>query len=163
MLASVALPMHAHAQIPEATRTYDIPAGQLTAALNRFGRDAGIMLSFSTAMTDGLQTRGLQGSHDVAAGLQALLAGTGLQAVRQKNGGYVLQQGSESGAYETTLAPVTVSGARDVTTEGSGSYAARGASIMKGAQSLKDIPQSVTVITRQRMDDQGLNTLTEVL
>lgn len=166
VLTAAAVPTQAYAQSAQSAqsaRTYDIPAGPLTAALNRFGRDAGIMLSFSTSMTDGLQTSGLHGSHEVAAGLDALLAGTGLQAVRQKNGGYVLQHGSESGTYETTLAPVTVSGVRDVTTEGSGSYAARGASIMKGAQSLKDIPQSVTVITRQQMDDQGLNTLTEVL
>ena len=35
--------------------------------------------------------------------------------------------------------------------------------MFKGSQSLKDIPQSVTVVTRQRMDDQGLETLYDVL
>lgn len=162
LVPSVA-PTQVQAQTVEAARTYNIPAGPLTGALNRFGREAGIMLSFSTEMTDGRQTRGLQGTYTSSAGLDALLVETGLQVVKQKNGGYVLQHAAESTARETRLAPVTVSAVRDLSTEGSGSYAARGASIMKGAQSLKEIPQSVTVITRQQMDDQGLDTLTEVL
>ena len=44
-----------------ARKTYDIPAGSLEAALNRFGREAGILLSFPTELTSGLQTKGLQG------------------------------------------------------------------------------------------------------
>ena len=44
----------------------------------------------------------------------------------------------------------------DATTEGSGSYAARAVTIGKGTHTLKEIPQSVTVMTRKQMDDQDL-------
>lgn len=47
----------------------------------------------------------------------------------------------------------------DPTTEGSHSYAARAVTIGKGTHALKEIPQSITVMTRQQMDDQGLTDL----
>jgi outer membrane receptor for ferric coprogen and ferric-rhodotorulic acid len=67
---------------------------------------------------------------------------------------------------ETTLPTVTVTGQseRDPTTEGSGSYAARAATIGKGgARSLREIPQTVSVITRQQIEDQGLQSVSEAL
>lgn len=49
------------------------------------------------------------------------------------------------------------------TTEGTGSYGARSVTVGKGAQRLKDVTNSVSVITRERMDDQNLRTLDEAL
>ena len=40
---------------------------------------------------------------------------------------------------------------------------ARAVTVGKGEQAIKDIPQSISVITRQRMDDQNLNTVDDVL
>lgn len=50
------------AQEPEAVKQYNITPGPLTNRLNQFGRDAGILLSFSSEITNGLETRGVQGS-----------------------------------------------------------------------------------------------------
>ncbi len=50
---------------------------------------------------------------------------------------------------------------RNATTEDTGSYAARAVTITKGAQTLREIPQSVSVMTRQQMDDQGLTTIAD--
>ena len=91
-----------------APRTYDIPAGPLTAALKRFGLEAGILLSFSTEQTSGLQTPGLSGRHTVANALQALLAGTELAAVRQESGGWLLVRRPAQPTAATTSAPETV-------------------------------------------------------
>ena len=44
-----------------------------------------------------------------------------------------------------------------------GGYAADGVGITKGSASLRDTPQSVSVLTRQRLDDQNLRTLDEAL
>jgi len=65
----------------------------------------------------------------------------------------------------THLPAVTVTGDRidAVVTEGSGRYTAPAVTIGKSTQALKDIPQSVSVITRQRIDEQNLQTLSEVL
>jgi outer membrane receptor for ferric coprogen and ferric-rhodotorulic acid len=67
---------------------------------------------------------------------------------------------------EPTLPTVTVTGEseRDPTSEGSGSYAARAATIGKGgARSLREIPQTVSVVTRQQIEDQGLQSVSEAL
>ncbi|CAG9209135.1 hypothetical protein PSP6_280010 [Paraburkholderia tropica] len=64
------------------------------------------------------------------------------------------------------LPAVTVSGANDAdaTTEGSGSYAAKKATIGgKVAQSIKETPNSVSVLTRQQMDDQNVTTIQDAL
>nr|WP_238379992.1 TonB-dependent siderophore receptor [Janthinobacterium sp. Marseille] len=147
-----------------AVRTYTVPAGSLTSALNRFGRDAGIMLSFSSETTNKLQSKGLNGSYTITAGLQALLAGSGLEAVRQANGGYTLQASLQSSQQDAVLAPVTVRAQADETTEGSGSYTTRATGAgTRMSLSLRETPQSVSVISRQQMDDQNLVTLTDVL
>ncbi|MEW6465454.1 MAG: TonB-dependent siderophore receptor [Pseudomonadota bacterium] len=60
-------------------------------------------------------------------------------------------------APTTTLQPVTVSGEKE---EG---LRARRTTIGKGEQDLRDVPQSVTVVTEQLMDERNLTTLKEVL
>ena len=64
----------------------------------------------------------------------------------------------------TTLPTVNVTaGALDATTENSGSYTTGGVSIGKATRSLRETPQSVTVITRYRLDDQNLRTVDDAL
>lgn len=77
--------------------------------------------------------------------------------------GAMLLAGSLAATAETvapvqaTLTPVTVTGARD-----EGLRATR-TGIGKGDQALRDLPQSVTVVTEQLMDERQLTTLKEVL
>lgn len=61
------------------------------------------------------------------------------------------------------LDTVTIQAGGGGTTEGSGSYASGMASMLRGAASLPDVPQSVTVITRQAIEDQNLTTLEQTL
>lgn len=66
----------------------------------------------------------------------------------------------------SVLPTVTVSTKREVdaTTEGSTSYGAQAATIAgKVPQKLQEIPNSVSVITRQRMDDQNMTSLQDAL
>lgn len=52
----------------------------------------------------------------------------------------------------------------DATTEGSGSYAAQAATIAgKTPQALQEVPNSVSVVSRQRMDDQNMTTLQDAM
>jgi len=161
-----ALPRSAQAQ-PAATaaRSYAIPAGPLGSALNRLGRESGALITFAPELVGGVQTRGASGSLGMAQALDALLAGTGLQAVRDASGAYALQRVPEAqppaAGGAATLAAVTVMAAteRSATTEGTGTYAAQATSIFKGAKSLREIPQSVSVLTREQMDDQGITRL----
>ncbi|MEG1768174.1 MAG: TonB-dependent siderophore receptor [Comamonas sp.] len=154
-----------HAQ-SAATQRYDIPAGPLTATLNRFGVEAGIMLSLFTADTSGKQSPGVQGEMSVAQALAALLAGTGLDAVPRAGGGYLVRVTPVVGAA-TALSEVRVIAQAEQggATEGTGSYRALGRSATGTPLALgaKETPQSVTVFTRQRLDDQNVQTVNEAL
>jgi outer membrane receptor for ferric coprogen and ferric-rhodotorulic acid len=73
---------------------------------------------------------------------------------------------SSSSEEETVLPTVTVSAQseRDPATEGTGSYTTGATTTTtKLPLTLRETPQSITVITRQQMDDFGLNTIGDVL
>lgn len=72
---------------------------------------------------------------------------------------------STAGDEAATLPAVTVRGqVPGMPTEGTGSYTAAGAVVgSKIPATLKETPQSVSVITRQRMEDQNLTTLDQVM
>jgi outer membrane receptor for ferric coprogen and ferric-rhodotorulic acid len=65
---------------------------------------------------------------------------------------------------DTLMPSVTVTGTTDrVSTENSGSFGTRKATIFKGLESLREIPQPVTVLTRQFIEDRALLNLTDLL
>lgn len=172
--ALVAIPLLAvpHAALAQAARSYNIPAGTLEDTLNRFGRESGILLSFSTDTTAGLKSPGLQGSHTLRSGLDALLAGSGLQAAAQPNGSYVLVKSvaatdnrsvDPTADTEATLGTITVVGKGNSLTEGTGSYTTGAMSTAtKLPMTIRDTPQSLSVVTRQKIDDFAMQTIDDV-
>lgn len=81
-------------------RDYHIAPGNLEQALNQFGRESGALISFGSAVTQGLNSPGIEGQYDTAQGLEALLRGSGLQARQEADNAYSLQpmQASAPGA-----------------------------------------------------------------
>src|SRR5690606_23448705 len=75
------------------------------------------------------------------------------------------KDGEKSSQEAMTLPAVTVTGRVDaVATEGTGSYTTgETVAATRLPLSLRETPQSVTVITCQRMDDQQLNSVQDVL
>jgi iron complex outermembrane recepter protein len=176
LAAAFALPASAQAAgaAAAAQRAYDIPAGPLEAALNRFGREAGILLSFPTDTTAGLQSPGLRGRYGVAQALSALLQGTGLEAVAQPGGGYTLVKGAPPAAAaatpaarrETTLAAVNVRALPEqesATGPVSGYTAKRSLSAMKTDTPLLETPRAVSVITEEQIRDRKVRTVEEAV
>ena len=156
-LASSAAPV-------QAPQTWSINAGSLAQVLARFASDSGVTLQYSPELARGLSSPGLQGHFGIEEGFLKLLAGTGLQAVRRGDGVYGLEPLPQNNSGALNLAPLNISGRQvQATTEDSGSYTSNAATIGKSTHRLKDIPQSVSVITRKAMDDQRLDTLDEVL
>lgn len=151
----------------EPKRAYTIPADPLEQALTRFASTAGIELSVDSALLQGKTTHGLTGSFTVTEGFAQLLRGQGLQVIRNAGGVYSLQAVSVSSVESgntTTLPVMVVAAAADkgTATEGTGSYTTSQSSYGKG-QNLKELPQTVTVMTRQRIDDQQLKTLDNLM
>lgn len=139
-------------------RSYQIPAGPLTEALNAFGLAASVPLGGAMALTQGKTSPGLSGRYTVPEALTALLAGSGLAATRTPGGHYVLQQQASDPA---TLAPIAVVGAaaRDAD-----AFVARvSGSAFKSDTSLMETPRSVSVVTRAQMDTRGVTSMIEAV
>lgn len=153
------LPATAQAQSQAA---YEIAPGPLGNALTQFGVQAGVTISFDTEQARHLSSAGLKGSYTVEDGLARLLTNSGLRAERQANGGYVLVPVSRGTAV--VLGATNISGQiLGETTEGTGSYTTGSMSTgTKLPTSIRETPQSVTVVTRQRMDDQNMQSLEDI-
>lgn len=78
-------------------RVYHIAPSELETALNQFGREAGVLISYGSNVTNGLKTQGLEGSYTAEQALAHLLGGTGLQAKSDEQGGFTLQPANRSG------------------------------------------------------------------
>lgn len=160
-----------------AQRLFDIPAQPLPSALTLFGRQSGLQVSVPAALAQGRTSTAVSGSLAPLAALSQLLTGTGL-TYRISGNIVTLEPAPEASNGAISLGPVRVEGSgqgvagNDIptpktdraATDRSHSYAARGATVAgKTAQDLREIPQSVTVVTRQRMDDQNIVSLEDAL
>ncbi|UOD29582.1 TonB-dependent siderophore receptor [Massilia violaceinigra] len=177
LAATAAMPGAAlAADATPARKAYAIPAGPLEGALNRFGREAGILLSFPTATTAGLQSAGLNGNYSVNDGLAVLLQGSNLTAVAQANGGYVLvrQAPAPSAATAAAAAPARTQALSEITVtaraEGdspsaplAGYVAKNSSTASKTATATREMPQSISVVTRDNLDARGVSNLAEAL
>lgn len=167
LLGSLALALAplAQAQQQAAARHYQVAPGPLGTALSAFAAEAGVSISGAASLYAGVRSHGLHGSYTVADGFARLLDGSGLVAVDHGGGNYAVRP-SPSAADAATLPGIAVraTAERATSTEGTGSYTTPATASATGlVLSLRETPQSVSVITRQRMEDQDLLTVRDVL
>jgi outer-membrane receptor for ferric coprogen and ferric-rhodotorulic acid len=163
-----------------AAREFDIASGTLASALIRFGEQAGVQFTVAASLTANKQSPALKGRFTPEQGLRALLSGSGL-AFRFATPQTVVIEAAPQG--DRVLGPVRIegvtatagsggsgwgvgpNGSSDATaTEGSNSFAAAALTIGgKTAHSIKDTPQSVSVVTMKQIDEQHLDSITEVM
>ncbi len=143
--------------------SFDIPAGPLGAALTQFAATAGVTVSFDPANAAGQTTTGLQGRYSTDAGLQKLLTGSRLQAVRLASGSYSLLPRVEGAALQ--LGATTISGQVVESAYGpvDGYVASRSASATKTDTPILEIPQAINVVTADQVAVQGARNLTQAL
>uniref|UniRef100_UPI000D3F664D TonB-dependent siderophore receptor n=1 Tax=unclassified Variovorax TaxID=663243 RepID=UPI000D3F664D len=168
-----------HAQAPERAATvergYDIGPQSLGATLTRIATEGGQPISIDADLVRGLAAPAVRGSFTPEQAAQRALAGSGLQLVRTGNGALTVQRGpaapAAAPAHEAapgphTLPEVRVTDSVDASgaTEGTGLYTAATSNVGgKSAQSLREVPQSVSVVTRQQIEDLGMSTMTDAL
>jgi Fe(3+) dicitrate transport protein len=130
-------------------KAYHIAPASLENALNQFGREAGVLISFSSTTASGIQSKGLEGTYEPEQGLQALLEGTGLKARAEGQGAFSLQ-------------PVTASTAPASIELGTSSVV--GDWLGEAAQAdVFEHPGARDVIRREEFERQGATTAREVL
>lgn len=152
---------YAHAAAADTPVELAIAAQPLAQALNELARKTGTTFVAAPALLANKQAPALSGKLTLRQALDRLLAGSGLLA--HVDGDAITLTPAPKPGADSVLQEVQVNAKADQSTEGTGSYTARALTIGKGVQSLRETPQSVTVITRQRLDDQNLQTVGEVL
>lgn len=173
LLAGTALPLAAILPAPAIAQATEyqlaIPRQPLPRALAALSQKTGLQVFNSGEATYGLSSNPVSGRYSVDQAVARMLDGTGAFARRiGPNGITISVAGEAAPALGAAAAPGsvtldTVVLAAGATTEGGGSYASGQASIARDVTSLKELPQSVTVITRQTLEDQNLTTMEQAM
>ena len=136
--------------------TFILPAGPLANTLNAIAGQSGQIISLEPSLVQGKQAPSVIGQMPAEQAMQRALSGSDLQLRVTDQGNFSVEPIPENSAALQLGVTNIVERSTDATTEDSGSYAARAVTIGKGTHTLKEIPQSVTVMTRKQMDDQDI-------
>lgn len=151
------------------TNYYNISAGSLDQVLNRFAASSGILLAIDGSLTSGLTSSGLQGNYSLDSGLNAILSGSGLQAVSQGNGRYVLTKMQSQPKEDSVNLPVVKVSAESITSAGlpetyKGGQVARGGRLgVLGNTDIKDAPFNITAYTSELIKTQEARSVADLL
>ncbi|WP_229493848.1 TonB-dependent siderophore receptor [Massilia arenae] len=154
-----------------APRNFSIAAGPLNAVLARFSAESGVYVAANGALTADVSSPGVQGMLPPHEALSRLLAGSGLQAVSQGEGRYILQQAPAAPAAamprSATLPALPKVLVRADRTQAPGDVdgfvARRSSTATKTLTRLIENPQSVSVITADELASRKAETLDEAL
>ena len=168
-MAIMALPYEVFAESAiaagAAVQEFSILPNTLEDALKRFAQQSGIKILFDPAEMKGLMTQGLEGKFTVQAGLNQLLIGTSLQAVSQGDG-YAVKKSAGSPPPSGTALPagVTVLPSLVVSASRGRDYSvAESVTATKTNTLLRDVPQSITVVTQDLIKDQNMLSMGDVV
>ncbi|WP_244913684.1 TonB-dependent siderophore receptor [Pantoea coffeiphila] len=150
VVIAAALPMSG--AYAAATLAVSLPAQPLSTSLNQLARQAGVQLIAAPASLDGKTAPAVSGPMSLEQALGQLLAGSGLEW--KLIGGTVSITPSASGDGTLTVT-ASVSNAAAVPQQS--------LTATKTDTPLIEVPQSVSVITREQLDRQNVQTVTEAL
>jgi outer-membrane receptor for ferric coprogen and ferric-rhodotorulic acid len=165
-LTGIIIPSKASAQVT-ARYEFDIAAKPVRQAINEVAQVAGLSAVVSEAPGTAMLSRPVTGTMTVSEAMTRALQGSGL-SYRFANGDTIVVTQAAGGSTATdtagdaatTLNPIVLSGA---STEGSGSYTSDVATIGKTERRLREIPQSVSIITNQQIEDQDLTVINDII
>lgn len=163
---TLAAPPASAAEPAAGAQAHAIAPGPLSDALAQYAAATGVQLVYEQSTLAGLRSAGLQGRYSESEGFAQLLRGSGYEVVSQGSATYVLRKSAAPAQSSIALDAVTVTAAAlpSGVTEGSGSYAARSSNTStKLNLSQRETPQTVTVITREQMDDAGMTSVDDAL
>jgi iron complex outermembrane receptor protein len=153
-----------YAEDAAARRSYQVPAGSLSAALTRFAGLAGVNLSVDPALVSGRNSSGLSGEFGVEEGFARLLQGSGLQLQPMGEQAYMLIPAPEGGSLQ--LAPTSIlgtTGLADGDTYAGGQVARRGSQGLLGSRDFMETPFSMTTYTQEAVKNQQARTLGDLI
>lgn len=162
-------------------QNFAISKNSLNIVLKEFAIQTGITISYDAENLAKLKSNGIKGSYSVNQALEKLLQPHQLEFIRLDTGGYAIQKQKNQPISPKIVSLQPIHAQADATTKKNNSNITtpnetilptismtasndkQQAQIGKTPQDLKEIPQSVTVVSRERMDQQGLKTLDDVM
>lgn len=153
-----------YAEDSSARRSYQVPAGSLSAALTRFAGLSGVNLSVDPALVSGRSSSGLAGEYGVEEGFAYLLQGSGLQLQPMGEQAYRLVPAPDGSSLQ--LAPTSIIGSTGQ--EGGDTYAGaqvarRGSQGLLGSRDFMETPFSMTTYTEEAVKNQQARTLGDLI
>jgi iron complex outermembrane receptor protein len=164
MMLPLAPVLAADSAAVSATASYAMSAQPLASALAQFARQNRLQLSFDAALAQGKMAPAVNGQLSEQQALTQLLSGSGLSWTLSDDRVLLLFPQPENGTLN--LAPLNINSSTDVErADGpvNGYRATRSATGSKTDSALRDIPQSIQVVSRQVLEDQQVNNLGDAL
>ncbi|PQZ85067.1 MULTISPECIES: TonB-dependent siderophore receptor [Pseudomonas] len=162
--APLVSPVLIAAEQASSVRAYNLPAAPLASTLNQIASQAGIALTLSPALAAGKTSAPVQGQFDAPGALREALRGTGLQLEQSSAGSYTLVAVPEG----VMALPVTNITGQEGNLESAwgpveGYLATRTAAGTKTDTALVEAPRSISVATRQQMQDRNVQNLDDAV
>ncbi|AFY22186.1 TonB-dependent siderophore receptor [Pseudomonas sp. UW4] len=147
------------AEQASSVRAYNLPAAPLASTLNQIASQAGLALSLNPSLATGKTSAPVNGQFDAAGALREALRGTGLQLEQSSAGTYSLVAVPEGVMALPATSVIGVEDAESAWGPVQGYVAKRTAAGTKTDTALVEVPRSISVVTRQQMDDRNAHTL----
>ncbi|WP_186617731.1 TonB-dependent siderophore receptor [Pseudomonas sp. OE 28.3] len=156
---ALALPVAGYVQAQEVE--LNVPAQPLGSALQEFGRQTNLQVLYSPTDVEGKRSHAIKGKLQPGQAMTTLLSGTGISYDLQ--GSSFTISAAKPSALELGATQVTANQLGTIT-EGSGSYTPGTiATATRMVLSPRETPQSISVVTRQAMDDFSLKSIDDVM
>ena len=151
------------AEQTSSVRAYNLPAAPLSTTLNQIASQGGLALSLNPSLAAGKTSAPVKGQYDAAGALRAALSGTGLQLEQSTSGTYSLVAVPEGVMALPETAIIGVENLETAWSPVEGYTATRTAAGTKTDTALVEAPRSISVATRQQMDDRSVHSLDDAV
>ncbi|HTO39604.1 MAG TPA: TonB-dependent receptor, partial [Rhizomicrobium sp.] len=128
---------------------FNIPGGDLPAALNAYSAQSGVHLLVSTDTIRGLRTNGVKGELPPSKALSRLLSGTGLTPSPDEGGGVAIVRGQSSRSEAFYIAPFQLAQATAPSRTAVETVTVTSSKL--GGADVQSIPISITALSQEQL------------
>lgn len=144
-------------------RAYNLPSAPLASTLNQIASQAGLALSLNPSLAAGKTSAPVTGQFDATSALREALRGTGLQLEQSSAGTFSLVAVPEGVMDLPTTSIMGVENTESAWGPVEGYLATRTAAGTKTDTALVEAPRSISVATRQQMDDRNVQNIDDAV
>jgi len=137
-------------------RQFDIPTQPLVDALGAFREQSSLSVELDTTLASAVRSYPVSGPHTAVEALRLLLTGTGFVASFRDERTIVVRRNA-------VPTPQTLRAVEVVATRRAGYALSQTATATKTPTPLRDVPQAVSVITRDLIDDLSMQSIADVV